>query len=58
MAKEKAVQETKYSKSALTLSKRFSDNRDLLNALLVDDTEYTIAEVEEKIKNYLKGEVK
>ena len=61
MAKEtavEAVEEAKHSKNALILSKRFSDNIDLLGVILDDNTQYSIAEVEEKIQNYLKGVIK
>lgn len=50
--------ETKFSKDKLLKSKRFADRRDLLNALLSDDKEYTIVETEEIIKEYMEGEVK
>ena len=53
-----AVQEPKFTKRALVNSKRFCNERDLVSALLVDDVEYTIAEVETKIAEYMKGMVK
>lgn len=58
MAKVKEVQENKFSKEALLKSKRFVNNRDLLNTLLKNDVEYSISEAEEKIKEFLEGEVK
>lgn len=58
MAKVKEVQENKFSKEALLKSKRFINNRDLLNTLLENDKEYSISEVEEKIKEFLEGVVK
>lgn len=50
-------QETKYTKAALAGSKRFQARRDLLNAILDDGVEYTIAEAETIINNYLNKEV-
>lgn len=50
--------ETKFSKDKLLKSKRFADRRDILNALLKTDKEYTIAEAEEIIKQYMEKEVK
>jgi hypothetical protein len=61
MAKKAAAaeqpQETKYTKAALAGSNRFQFKRDLLNAILIDGEEYTIAEVEKAINNYLNKEV-
>ena len=58
MAKEKTEVQEKYSKERLLNSLKFIENKDLLNALLDNEKEYTIEEVEGKIKGYLKGEVK
>lgn len=51
------LEETKYTKAALAGSKRFQARRDLLNAILDDGVEYTIAEAETIINNYLNKEV-
>ena len=53
----KAPQETRYTKAALVGSKRFKARRDLLNAILDDGKEYTIAEAEKEFNNYLNKEV-
>jgi hypothetical protein len=58
LAKEKTEVQEKYSKERLLNSLKFIENKDLLNALLDNEKEYTIEEVEGKIKGYLKGEVK
>lgn len=50
--------EVKFSKEQLLASERFRNRRDILNALLSDEKEYTIAEAELKIKAYMEGEVK
>ena len=46
-----------FPKSALLYSERFQENRDLVDALLDDDGQYTIEEVTQKIENYMKGKV-
>lgn len=51
-------EETKFDKKSLMFSNKFSDNRDLLNAMLEDDKQYSFSEAEMKIKEFLKGEVK
>ena len=57
--KTKAVVESaRFSKAALNASKKFSDKRDLLSALLDDKKLYTIAEAEDLMEKYLKGKVK
>lgn len=47
-----------FSKEQLLASKRFQDRKDLLNVLLSADKQYTVEEVEQKMKQYEKGEVK
>lgn len=49
--------EEKFTKIQLVKSKRFEDRRDILSALLDNDTEYTIAQAEDVINKYLKGRV-
>jgi arginine repressor len=50
--------EPKFTKEALLKSKRFYDQRDIVNALLKDGAEYTISQVDSMIKKYMKGKVK
>jgi hypothetical protein len=52
------VMEPKFTKESLMNAKRFRNERDLISALLENDVEYTIPEVEEMIANYMKGMVK
>lgn len=47
-----------FSKEQLLSSKRFSDRRDIVNALLDDGERYTVNAVEKKIADYRKGKVK
>ena len=53
-----AVQEPAFPKVALVNCNRFRDERDIVSALLEDDVEYTIPEVEAMIMEYMKGKVK
>ena len=50
--------EISFSKSQLVKSKRFFEERDLLNALLADNKTYTIDEVSNMISDFKKGKVK
>lgn len=49
--------EDKFSKEQIVKSKRFRNNIDLLNAILKENKQYTLKEVEEIIKNFMKGKV-
>ncbi|WP_313132640.1 hypothetical protein [Anaerocolumna sp.] len=62
MAKVKpAVSESEkpatFTKQQLLKSKKYTEKKDLINALLVDDRSYSMAEVEEILNNFLKGKV-
>lgn len=48
----------KFTKMQFVKSQRFANRRDILNALLDEKTEYTIAEVEGIIKDFLTGKMK
>jgi len=54
---EKVVSEEKFGKRQIVNSKRFKNDRDLLNAILQEDKNYTLKEVEEKIEKFKKGKV-
>ena len=54
-AKNKAS--VKYGKSELMKSKRFLQDRDILNALLNDEDEYSVEEADDILKKWKKGEV-
>ena len=47
----------KFSKKALAESNTYRDRKDLVNALLEDDKEYTHKETDDIIKNFLEREV-
>lgn len=60
MAKKKTneiVAENKFSKKQIVISKKYRNNVDLLNAILNDKKTYTLKEVDEIIKNFMKGKV-
>lgn len=54
---EKSKAESKFSKEQLLTAVKFANRRDLLEALLKDGESYSIAEVEKKIGDYMKGKV-
>jgi len=61
LATKKVVEkqiEPSFSKSQLVKSKRFLEERDLLNALLTDNKTYSIDEVTNMISDFKKGKVK
>ena len=47
-----------FSKAQLMSSERFGGRRDILSALLDEDTRYRTEDVERMIENYMKGQVK
>lgn len=49
--------ESLFSKEQLLSAERFRDRKDIVNALLSPDREYTIAAVEQMIEKYMKGTV-
>jgi hypothetical protein len=51
----KATAAPKHSKERLLGFECFKNRRDLLNALLADDKEYTIEEANSLIDNFMKG---
>jgi hypothetical protein len=58
MAKKKETHEgNKFPKEKIASSKRYKDKVDLVNALLSDDKEYSLEEVDYIINNFMKGKV-
>lgn len=47
-----------FTKDQVAASKRYASVRDLVNVLLEDGRQYTLAEVDEKIETFKKGKVK
>lgn len=53
----RSVQRT-FRKEQILAASKYRNRRDLVDALLDDDKSYTIKEVEDKINNYKKGQMK
>lgn len=47
-----------FSKSQIVKSKRYYKNRDLLSAILDESESYSLKDIDSKIENFLKSEVK
>lgn len=58
MSNQKKAESVEYTKQQLLASKRFAKRRDLVGALLNDDEQYTIEQVEAAIVKFLKGKVR
>lgn len=56
--KKAVAKEEKYIKSQIVGSDRYRNRADILNVLLEDDTDYTLSEVDKKLKDFLGKEVK
>lgn len=50
--------ESLFSKQQILAAKQFKNRKDLLNAILSDDKQYTITTVEQLMNDFLKGQVK
>lgn len=60
MEAEKMAEKTPkntYTKDQLLMSEKYVKRRDLVNALLDDDREYTVEEVDAMMEKFLKGKV-
>lgn len=55
--KSESKQAIRWSKVQIMASSKFAHQRDVLNAVLEDEKEYTIQEAEDLISNYMKGGV-
>lgn len=47
-----------FSKEQLLAAERFQERKDIVNALLSPDKQYTASTVEQMIEKYMKGQVK
>lgn len=47
-----------FSKKQLLAAERFQERKDIVNALLSPDKQYTVEAVEQMIEKYMKGQVK
>ena len=57
-ASEPEKVESLFSKEQLLAAKRFQERKDIVNALLSSDKQYTVETVEQMIEKYMKGQVK
>nr|DAM85478.1 MAG TPA: hypothetical protein [Caudoviricetes sp.] len=55
--KKNNEQESLFTKEQLLNSSKYKNRVDLLNVLLVDDKQYSLSEVEEKINKFMKRSV-
>lgn len=61
MAKDKVATEAveaSFTKVQILASKKYSNRQDILNALLVDDKNYSLSEVDALIDKFMKGKVR
>lgn len=54
----KEIATFKFSKQQLISSKKYTFQRDVLNALLKDGQVYTFSEVDQQLNDFMKGKVK
>lgn len=57
-SEKKAVIDNKYTKQQILKSKKYLGKQDCINALLEDNGQYTLSEVDKKINDFMKGAVK
>jgi hypothetical protein len=57
-AEEPAKTESQFTGEQIAASARYSNRRDLVNALLDKDKKYTITQVDQMVNLYEKGKVK
>lgn len=50
--------ENNFSKEQLLAAERFQERKDIVNAILSPDKQYTVEAVEQMIEKYMKGQVK
>lgn len=56
--KEAGMQESVFSKEQILQASRFSEHIDIIDALLENDRQYTIRQVEDIVSKFLKGKVR
>lgn len=54
---EEAGSNAMFTKAQLIASDKFTNRADIINALLLDEKEYTVDAVNEKITKYMEGKV-
>lgn len=56
--KKSELDERKFGKEQLLISARYRNRKDLVSALLDDGKAYAVAEVDQLIEKFMKGQVK
>jgi hypothetical protein len=56
--KKEIQQESKFTKEQILASKKYSNRRDVLVAILGDDKSYTLEQVDSLLDKFMKGKVK
>jgi hypothetical protein len=56
--KKEIQQESKFTKEQILGSKKYSNRRDVLVAILSDDKSYTLEQVDSLLDKFMKGKVK
>lgn len=56
--KEAGMQESVFSKEQILQASRFSEHIDIIDALLENNRQYTIRQVEDIVSKFLKGKVR
>lgn len=55
---EKKLEIVTFTKTQISLSKKYRDKKDLVNVLLKNNKSYSLDEVDDLIKEFMKGKVK
>lgn len=59
MAKAKLeTKEIKFSKEQILKSKKYENERDVINALLKEDKKYSFSDIDKLINDFMKGKVR
>ncbi len=59
MAKAKLeTKEVKFSKEQILKSKKYENERDVINALLKEDKKYSFSDIDKLINDFMKGKVR
>ena len=58
MKKNETKQENVFTKAQIIASKKYSNRRDVLNAILPEDFQGTFDKVDSLLKKFMKGKVK
>lgn len=57
-ANEQTTKLVQFSKAQILASAKFTNRRDLVDALLAENSNYTMEQVDKLVSDYMKGQVK